>query len=183
MEEKIAYFKKGGKGCTDDALMIAKEYCETHNTDSIVVASTTGYTAEKAADIFENKNLVIVTHVYGFRKSNSVEFPEDLRKALRDRGVKMITAAHAMGGVNNLADSSIGSIIANTLRTFSQGTKVCLEIAAEAADSGHVNTKDEIIAIGGTGRGADTVMVIKPEISRRFFDMEVKKILALPLDQ
>jgi len=181
MEENIKYFEGGGKQYTDEALRIAKEYADTHKIGSIIVASTTGATAKKAAEVFAGKNLIIVTHVHGFREENAIEFPAELRKGLESKGVKVLTAAHAMGGVISLVDGSVGSIIADTLRIFCQGVKVCVEIAAEAADAGYVRTDEDIVAIAGTGRGADTVLVIEPAISRKMFDMDVKKVLAMPI--
>ncbi len=181
MEEKIKYFEGGGKQYTDEALSIAKEYADAHNINSVVIASTTGHTAKKATELFKGNNLIIVTHVHGFREENAIEFPDELRKELESKGVKVLTAAHAMGGVNRLVEGSVGSIIANTLRVFCQGVKVCVEIAAEAADAGLVRTDEEIVAVAGTGRGADTALVIQPQISRKLFEMDVKKVLAMPV--
>lgn len=179
-KEFTTYFESGGKQHTDEALHIAKEYADRHNVKSIVVASTTGYTAEKAAKIFKGKNLIVVTHVHGFREPDKTEFPAELRKELESEGVKVVTAAHAFGGVSKLVEASIGNIIANMLRIFSEGTKVAVEIAAEAADAGLVSTKEDMIAIAGTGRGADTVIVLKPANSARLFEARVKRILAKP---
>ena len=181
MEEKIKYFEGGGKQYTDEALSIAKEYADAHSINSVIVASTTGHTAKKAEELFKGKNIIIATHVHGFREENAIEFPKELRKELESKGAKVLTAAHAMGGVNGLVEGSIGSIIANTLRVFCQGVKVCVEIAAEAADAGLVRTDEEVIAVAGTGRGADTVLVIQPQISRKLFEMNVKKVLAMPV--
>jgi hypothetical protein len=58
--------------------------------------------------------------------------------------------------------------------------KVACEIAAMAADAGLVRTDEEIIAIGGTGRGADTAVVIQPEYTHRFFNLKVKEIICKP---
>lgn len=181
MEEKITYFEGGGKQHTDKALTIAKEYADKHGIKSIIVASTTGYTAEKAVKVFKGKTLIVVTHVYGMRKPDTIEFPQELREKLEASNVKVVTAAHAMGGVNRQFEWSPGSIIANTLRIFCQGVKVAVEIVAEAADAGLVRTDEDVVSIAGTGRGADTVLVIQPENSRRLFDMDVKKVLAMPI--
>jgi hypothetical protein len=66
------------------------------------------------------------------------------------------------------------------LRTFGQGTKVALEIAAMAADAGLVRVDEDIIAIGGTGRGADTALVLAPSYVHRFFNTRVKEIICKP---
>ena len=182
MEEKTRYFETGGEGCTDEALRIAAEYADAHRINSVVVASTRGFTAEKAAKIFKGKNLIVVTHVYGMREPNAVEFPADLRSRLESSGVKVLTAAHAFGGMNWLFKGSVTAteVAANTLRIFSQGMKVAVECAAEAADAGHVRTDEDIISIGGTGKGADTVIVLRPANVHKIFETKVKRVLAMP---
>jgi len=66
------------------------------------------------------------------------------------------------------------------LRTFGQGVKVCYEITIMACDAGLIKAKEEVIAIGGTGRGADTAMVIKPANMNTFFNIEAREILCMP---
>jgi len=180
VEEKTTYFDEGGEQNTDEALRIAASYADAHKINSIVVASTRGFTAEKAADIFKCKNLVIVTHVHGFREPNVAEFPADLRAKLEADGFKVLTTAHALGGIGKLVQGSIGDIIANTLRVFSQGTKVAIECAAEAADAGMIRTDEDVVSVGGTGRGADTVIVLRPANSHKLFETKVKRVLAIP---
>ena len=71
-------------------------------------------------------------------------------------------------------------IIAETLRLFSQGVKVCVEISIMAADGGLLPTDSEVIAIGGTGNGVDTALVLKPAHMRNFFDLRINEIIAMP---
>ena len=40
----------------------------------------------------------------------------------------------------------------------------------------------DIIAVAGTGRGADTAAVIKANSSNRFFDIKLREYLVKPLD-
>ena len=76
--------------------------------------------------------------------------------------------------------ASIGDIIANTLRIFGQGMKVVCEITLMAADSGLARTDEDVIAIAGSSRGADTAVVLAPVNSQDFFDLKVKEILCKP---
>lgn len=176
---EVAYFEFPGKENTEEALKIAKDYAEKNKINNIIVASTTGYTAQKAAEIFSNKNLIVVTHVTGFQEADEQQFPSELRKRLEENGIHVITTAHAFGGVNKLVHG-FGEIIANTLRMFSEGVKVAVEIAAMAADAGLVSTREDAIAIAGTGRGADTVLLLRPANSKRLFELKIKRILAKP---
>jgi hypothetical protein len=49
-----------------------------------------------------------------------------------------------------------------------------------AADAGLVRTDEEVIAIAGTAKGADTAIVLNPVNSHQFFNMRVKEILCKP---
>ncbi|MHA2427903.1 MAG: hypothetical protein ACXADB_07765 [Candidatus Hermodarchaeia archaeon] len=62
-----------------------------------------------------------------------------------------------------------------------QGTKVCVEIVAMACDAGLVQSDKAVLAIAGTGRGADTVLLIKSANSRRFFDLKILDVIAKPV--
>jgi len=179
---ETTYFEAPGRENTDATLKIAKGYAEKEGIKSVVVASTTGYTAQEAAEAFKGFSLTVVTHVTGLREPNTQEFPSELREKLEAEGVRVLTTAHAFDGVNKLADAgSIGQIIRDTLRMFCEGVKVAVEIAAMAADAGLVRTDEDVVSIAGTGRGADTALVIRPATSRRLFEMRIKKILAKPI--
>ena len=70
--------------------------------------------------------------------------------------------------------------MASCLRVFGEGMKVVCEIAMMAADSGLVRTDEDVICVAGTGRGADTAVVLTPVNSTRFFSLKVKEILCKP---
>jgi hypothetical protein len=40
----------------------------------------------------------------------------------------------------------------------------------------------DIIAIAGTGRGADTALRIHPANSAKFFDLKIREVIAKPRD-
>ena len=179
---EITYFESPGRENTDATLQIAKDYAKKEDVRSVVIASTTGYTAQKAAEVFKDFSLVVVTHVSSFREPNKQEFPSDLRGKLVSEGVRVLTTTHAFNGVSKLADKgSIGQIIRDTLRMFCEGMKVAVEITAMAADAGLVRTDEEVVSVAGTGRGADTALAIRPAISKRLFNMRIERILAKPI--
>ena len=70
--------------------------------------------------------------------------------------------------------------VSHELRSPVTRMKVALEIAAMAADTGMVRTDEDVICIGGTGRGADTAVVLQPNYVHRFFDTKVKEIICKP---
>jgi uncharacterized protein len=192
MERSTTYFEKpGGEENAVNTLALAKQRAEALGIKTFVIASTTGQTAVKAVEALKGYKVIIVTHAAGYREPNSQEFTGDSWKIVKDKGGTVVTAAHALGGIQRaLAPAAtggppapshaIGDVVAMALRMFSQGTKVCCEISAMAADAGLVRVDEEIIAIGGTGRWADTAMVIKPDYTHKFFGMRVKEIICKP---
>jgi hypothetical protein len=72
-------------------------------------------------------------------------------------------------------------LIANTLRRFGQGIKVCCEIVMEAVDGGLVAEGKDVLAVAGTAKGADTVAIIKSAASKRFLDLYVSQVIAKPI--
>jgi hypothetical protein len=71
-------------------------------------------------------------------------------------------------------------IVANTLRLFSQGVKVCAEIAMMAVDSNVVPSGSKIVAVAGSHAGADTAMVLEAAESSRIRDVKLHEILCKP---
>jgi hypothetical protein len=70
--------------------------------------------------------------------------------------------------------------IANVLRLFGEGTKVCVEIVLMAADAGLIRLHRDIVAIGGSGQAADTALRVRPANSARFFDLKLGEVIAKP---
>jgi hypothetical protein len=150
------------------------------------LASHTGETAFLAAETFTDQHLVVITHSTGFRNIGEQTLkPEDRKKLEAIANVSVLTTTHAFGGVgravrNKLETYQVDEIIAYTLRTFSQGVKVCSELTIMAADAGLIDMNHEVIAIGGSGKGADTAMVIKPVHTQNYLDMKVLEIICKP---
>ncbi|MFC1956977.1 pyruvate kinase alpha/beta domain-containing protein [Chloroflexota bacterium] len=185
MELRTVYFEHPGIETTEITLQIAKRRAEELGIQKVVVASTTGDTAVRSLDILKGLEVIVVTHVTGMREPNVQEFTEKNRQIVESQGGIILTSAHAFSGLSAAMRQKfktyvIGDIVANTLRLFGQGVKVACEIAPMAADSGLVRTDEDVIAVGGTGHGADTALVLTPTLSRNFFDLKVKEILCKP---
>ena len=189
MDLKFIAFNKVGMENTEAALKLAKENSEILDINDIVIASTRGYTAKKAVEIFDPSkyNIVIITHSYGFRDDIPQEFDPELQKELQLKGVKIHSGTLAFSGIGSALIKThqfwdFPSLYARTIRTiFCDGVKVCHEIVLMASDAGLVKIGNDVLAVGGTGRGSDTVCLIKAASSRNFFNARIKAILAKPL--
>ncbi len=58
--------------------------------------------------------------------------------------------------------------------------KVGVEIVLMATDAVLISVNREVIAITGTGDGADTATVVKPSYPRKFLELKIKEIIAKP---
>lgn len=185
VERKTLYFESHGKLNTDALLNYAKEYAQNAGVNNIVVASTTGETGAKASEIFKGMHVVIVTHFCGFNAPGKHELTEQNCKLILDNGAQILTATHALSSVERAIKKELGAVqplelIAHTLRRMGEGTKVCVEIIMMAADAGLIPVDNDVIAIAGSGGGADTALLIKPANASRFFDLKIREIIAKP---
>jgi len=185
VERKTVYFQAPGEWNTEFVLELVENYAQAEGIRDIVVASTTGETGVKASRAFKGFNVVVVSHHVGFHEPGIWEMKEDNREKILENGAKILTATHALSGVERAIRKDFGTImplelVAHTLRLFGEGTKVCVEITIMAADAGFIPVDRDVIAIGGTGRGADTALVIRPASASRFFDLEIREIIAKP---
>ncbi len=189
---EVTYFENRGFENTDKALEIANKYANQFNIKDIVIASTRGNTAEKALAKFnlELFNLIIVTHSYYFAGSSiRQEFDENKMQELKEKGLRFISGTHSMSGIErsiriNKEPCIFVDLFAKVIRQqFGQGIKVCIEIATMAVDNGLIaDLNRDILCIAGTGKGADTVCLIKPAPTSEFMDLKVKAILCKPFN-
>lgn len=177
------YWPKQGKENTAQTVDMAVKKANQLNVEHVVVASCTGESARYL--IGQGLQVVCVTHHIGFDGPGADEMPSAARSELSAAGVKILTTTHLMAGLDRAVRNKFGGvypaeIMAQTLRMFGQGVKVCIEIAGMALDAGLIPYGQEIIAIGGTGKGADSAIVVTPAHSNNFFDTKIKEIICKP---
>jgi hypothetical protein len=177
------YFEKCGKINTKIAVELAIKVAKEREVNYIVVASNEGETAELLKDC--GINIVVVTHVNGFKQAVNQEMPEKTRSNLESYGFKVYTGAHALSGAERSLSNKFGGIspievMAYSLRMFGQGVKVCVEISTMALDAGMIPYGEDIIAIAGTGRGADSAVILRPAHSSNILETKIKEIICKP---
>ncbi|MEO0075173.1 MAG: pyruvate kinase alpha/beta domain-containing protein [candidate division WOR-3 bacterium] len=186
LDQYVVYFPKAGKVNTLETLSLALKRAQELKIKDIVLASSCGYTAKQLIKFDISKlNVVCVTHHAGFEKPGQVELTDETKKLLEAKGVKVFRGTHFFSGVARAMRMEFGGvytgeIVANTYRTFGEGMKVCVEIAIMALDAGLIPYSKEIIAIAGTGQGADTAIVLKPAHGKRFFNTKILEIICKP---
>ncbi|SCY50928.1 pyruvate kinase alpha/beta domain-containing protein [Desulfoluna spongiiphila] len=178
-------FKEPGKTNTDDVLRCVKEKGEALGIKTCVLATTRGYTAERAAEILDGFDVVAVTHFTGLKGPNVQELAPDTRTQLEASGVKVLTCGHTFFGMGRAVrlrfnTYQVDEVIAETLKLFGAGLKVAVEVSLMAADAGLIRTGENVICVGGSGKGADTAVVLRAVNTADFFKMKIREILCKP---
>ncbi len=186
MSVSVHYFEKPGPKNTEATLQAVKARAGELGIKQIVVASNTGRTAFAAAQLMpEMARIIGVTEAAGWWGTDTPPDPETIAQA-EAVGVRFVTATHGlMGAVEWAMQETFGGLppvelIARTYYTVSSGTKVAIECLLMAADAGLLAMHEDAITIAGTGKGADTAMVVKPTFSNKFFDLRIREFLAMP---
>jgi hypothetical protein len=184
------YFDAPGAQNTEDCVRCAIERAEELGLHTIVVASTSGATARAFLQGMKETglSLVVVSHVVGFSEPGVWEFDPAIQEELREGGARIVTGTHALSGLERslsrsprIGGGSRTEAIAETLRrVVAVGLKVAVECVLIATDQGVLSPSEEVIAVGGTMSGADTVCVIRPAHTASFFDLQVREIVAMP---
>ena len=187
VEETVFYFEKKGVVNTEKTLEIALSRAKEAKIGKIVVASSTGETALKLHQMAENSVKVIaVTYNAGSRFQTQVEQFNRNHETLVQKGILVVRGLHAFSGVEKGFSEHYKTnflplnVVADTLRMFSQGVKVCVEISIMAAEHGFVTPEEEIVAVGGSGHGADTALIMKPVFAADLFKAKIRALLCMP---
>ncbi len=169
MEEKIIYFEEPGRANTEATLRLAKDRALSRGISKVVLATTTGFTAIKALEIFKSTGITLTVAAWKSR------IPSNLVDQIGKEGHNCVFCDETVADFPDLSK--------NILRRFSEGMKVCVHIVMSATEAGLIPMDKEVIAVAGTGYykfkekggGADTAIVIEAMNSKRFFSVQPKK--------
>jgi len=159
----LAYFETAGRENIGETLRLSKKRAEELGIRNVVVASTRGFTAERALDAFRETDVTLT--VVGIGRDS---FPRDLLGKLEEEGHNVIFSRET--------SYEYPEDVKAAYRRFCEGVKVAPEIAMIAAQKGVIPTDEEVISIGKW----DTAMVIKPATSGRFSELEIKELICKP---
>ena len=183
------YFNSPGPENTVETAIIAVKEAVARQISHIVAASNTGATvlalAEEAKKQGYNGKLICVSSAYGFNGNGENELSSETREELEKQGIKVCTAAHVLSGAERGLSTKFQGvfpveIIAHSLRMFSQGTKVCVEISVMALDAGIVPWGKPIIAMAGSSSGSDTALLLTPAYASNIMETRIHEIICKP---
>jgi len=166
---QVTYFEKTSdedpERITEETLKLAKKRGDELGIKSFVVASSTGFVAKKALALLADKGLVLVGEARDW-------YEKDFLRELERKGVPIL--------FSHDVKYSYPADVQAAYRRMSEGAKVCPEIVMLASDGGLIPSGVEVMAVAGTGSGADTAMVILSAKSKAFKELKIREILCKP---
>ena len=180
MKEQIVYLEKPGQENTSAVFEVVDRALSELDIHTVILASTRGDTARYAMDRYQGQDvrLVIVPHQYGFGPEQ--RFPAELVERARQKGHEVYFGT-MLFHQEKLFGEGPAQWVAKFLRAFCQGVKVCVEILLMAGNAGLVEDGEQVVVVSGTGRGADTALVMTGATSSNLKGMHISRILCKPL--
>lgn len=182
MERKIVYFVKAGKLNTEKTLRLAKERAEALGLTKVVLASSNGFTAQIALEIFHETDIQLI--VVG---TSRAAFHQDVFTILEQKAIPVRFSSEV--------EYVYPEVVRNAYRKMSEGMKVVMDLGMIVGEEGLAADNEEIVAVGGTGPrgftaggGADTAVVMLPLKNEDFSKLpetkddrrDIKEIICKP---
>lgn len=183
----ITYFTKPGKVNTAAVIEAVVARLEEGDIQTVVVASTTGYTAMELAKALGRRFTIVSVSETPLVREWGHEYPvlpAETKAELEQLGVVVADRLPYLfhSSVLDYSEWKAPSpelIVRETLYAFGQGLKVAVEVVLLAVASGFIEPYQDVIAIGGTSRGADTAIVMNATFPNHFFSTDPKKRLQI----
>ncbi len=175
---EITYFDKPGADNTDDVLKAVCKRLKEGDIRTVVVASTTGGTAVRAAETIDVDGIrVIGAHFQAHQWDKMAKPDTQLVARARQLGVEFLPNNPQTTFIRDISGES-----ADTLRKLGQGVKVAAEVVIWATETGQIEPGDVVIGVGGTGRGADAAIVCTAAKPGDMGRLSIREILAKPIE-
>ena len=197
VKRQVYYFDEPGEGNSQLVIEAVSQRLEAGGVNKVIVASTSGETAAQFARSLKGKAELICVSEAPYRREWGEEWPclkREFRQELERFGAVIIDRAPYVfhSSVSEAARWSAAfseRLVRETLYCFGQGMKVAVEVALLAVSCGYVTPYEDVIGVGGSGKGADTAIVLRATYPACLFDkdptkrLEIKEIIAMPISK
>ncbi len=197
IKRQVYYFDEAGEGNTRSVIDAVSQRLEAGGIKKVIVASTSGETALKFARKLKGKAELICVSQAPYRREWDEEWPclkQRFTQEMERLGVAIVDRAPYVFH-NSVLEAAPWSdvfperLVKETLYCFGQGLKVAVEVVLMAVSCGYVTPYEDVIGIGGSGKGADTAIVLRATYPACLFDkdptkkLEIKEIIAMPISK
>ena len=197
VKRQVYYFDEPGEGNTRFVIEAVSQRLETGGISKVIVASTSGQTVLKFAHSLKGKAELICVSEAPYRREWGEEWPclkQECRQELERLGVAIIDRApyvfhNSVSEAARWAGAFPERLVKETLYAFGQGMKVAVEVVLIAVSCGYMTPYQDVIGVGGSGKGADTAIILRATYPASLFDkdqtkrLEIKEIIAMPVSK
>lgn len=200
IERSVRYFEQPGSANTQATLEAVRAYLHAGgDAAAVIVASISGKTATKVKEELGDPPIPVIciagAPCWWTCQPDSGDKPmsDEMRSKLSKSGVVVVNSVPSPltdgieSGLARYGYRSPSLIFTETLLAVGgYGLKTAVECVLMATDGGYVEPFRDVIAIAGTGKGADTAVVARSTFSPTVFSanperrLVVKEILAVP---
>jgi hypothetical protein len=196
-ERNILYFDKPGFQNTNPVIEAVKKRLESGDLKQVIVPVTTGRTAEQfIRELGKKVRIVTISEVEVAHACKRIAETDQgmlgklISKRLKRKSGKMDKSFRDVVDITFLPFcKEAWNVAKEILYAFSQGMKVAIEVSLAAVEIKKVEPYTRVIAVGGTGEGADTAIVVRLAPQKDAFGKDpdkrltVEEILAIPINK
>jgi len=197
VKRQVYYFDEPGEGNTQLVIEAVSQRLEAGGIKKVIAASTSGETAAKFARSLKGMVELICVSQAPYLREWGQEWPclkQKFRRQMERLGVAIIDRAPYVFHNSVLeaapwSDAFPERLVKETLYCFGQGMKVAVEVVLMAVSCGYVTPFEDVIGVGGSGKGADTAIVLRATYPACLFDkdpakrLEIKEVIAMPISK
>ena len=197
VKRQVYYFDEPGEENTQLVIEAVSQRLEIGGIRMVIVASTSGETAVEFARRLKGKAELVCVSEAPYRREWGEEWPclkQEFRQELERLGVTIIDKVPYVFHSSVLEaarwlDAFPERVVKETLYSFGQGMKVAVEVTVTGVSCGYVPPYKDVIGVGGSGKGADTAIVLRATYPASIFDkdpakrLEIKEIIAMPFSK
>ena len=195
VKRQVYYFDESGEENTQWVIEAVSQRLEVGGIRQVIIASTSGETAVAFARRLKGKAELICVSEAPYRREWGEKWPclkQEFRQELESLGVNIMEKVpyvfhSSVVEAARWPNISPEQLVKETLYSFGQGMKVAVDVALTAVSCGYVAPYQDVIGVGGSGKGADTAIILRATYPASLFDkdpakrLEIKEIIAMPI--
>ena len=195
VKRQVYCFDESGEENTQWVIEAVSQRLEVGGIRQVIIASTSGETAVAFARSLKGKAELICVSEAPYRREWGEEWPclkQEFRQELESLGVNIMDNVpyvfhNSVMEAARWPNTSPERLVKETLYCFGQGMKVAVDVALTAVSCGYVAPYQDVIGVGGSGKGADTAIILRATYPASLFDkdpakrLEIKEIIAMPI--
>jgi len=198
VRRSTVYFERAGPLNTTSLLDAVSERLGLKDVRIVVVPVTTGRTAELFTSRLRNEaEIVTVSEDEAVSACRRVAYTEGglLEKLVGKRLGKTLGKVESSQR-REIFDLTFlpfcgekWNLVSEPFYAFGQGMKVAVEVSVAAVEIGKVKPYTDVVAVGGTGEGADTAIIVRTSTQGEAFGsrpdrrLSVREVVAMPIEK